>query len=112
MRLLVVLLASMFAFAAHAATIAGTVREAGTRRPIPGATVVVRGTDLEAETDDAGAFAITFGDDEDRDAPRNDVNVILEVSTSGFDPALQRITIHANGSASTDIYLRASDDEN
>ena len=59
MRPFLFVLAVLASVPAFAGSIEGTVREKGTRRPIPGAMVAVVKSDLSTFTDDQGAFVET-----------------------------------------------------
>ena len=97
--LLVVSLA--LAAPARAGSIEGTVREAGTRRPIPGAAVLVVGSDLETLTDEQGAFVLVFEEAK--------VSVVtLDVDTAGYERLLQPVTLRRDrATTSVDLYLVA-----
>jgi hypothetical protein len=72
---------------AGARSLEGSVREAGTRRPVPGATVVVSSgpTSVEVQTDDQGTFVLPLADDA-RGA------VVVAVDTSGYAPLAESVT--------------------
>jgi outer membrane receptor protein involved in Fe transport len=61
LSIVMVLMAGMFSIAALAQTntITGTVRDPKTNTPIPGATVLLKGTGQGTTTDDKGAFQLT-----------------------------------------------------
>lgn len=94
-----VTLSALFAAPALAGSIEGTVREAGTRRPIPGATVLVAGSDVETVTDDQGAFVLVFEEAK--------VSVVtLDVDTAGFERLLLQVTLRRDRpTTSVDLYL-------
>lgn len=84
---------------ALAGSIEGVVREAGTRRPVPGATVVVSNGDLETVTDEQGAFVLEFAD---TGVPV----VVLDVDTPGFERLVQQVTLRKDRpTTSVDLYL-------
>ena len=112
------------ALPAAARTLEGTVREAGTRRPIPGAFVSLVGAEDRAglsgmnnaagtgalptsaldqgvETDDQGAFVLVLPDRRDG---RFGGRVSLEVQTSGYQHLVQGVTLRADR-PSTDVEL-------
>lgn len=95
--LLVATLAS--AAPARAGSIEGTVREAGTRRPVPAATVRVVGSDVETLTDDQGVFVLVFEE-------ASVAAVTLDVDTAGFERLLLPVTLRRDRSTtSVDLYL-------
>ncbi len=92
-------LASALAAPARAGSIEGTVREAGTRRPIPAVTVLAQNGALEAVTDDQGAFVLEFAD-------TGVATVVLEVDTPGFARLVQPVTLRRDrATTSVDLYL-------
>ncbi len=88
---------------AGARSLEGSVREAGTRRPVPGATVVVSSgpTSVEVQTDDQGTFVLPLADDA-RGA------VVVAVDTSGYAPLAESVTLRNDRTTTTiEIYVRA-----
>ena len=65
---------------ALAVSVEGTVREAGTRRPVPGAMVQLVDVDDPVVTDDTGAFVLSLPDTRQRGTA-----VVVEVD-DGPDP--------------------------
>lgn len=103
MRFLAVLVVACGALPALATSVEGTVREAGTRRPVPGALVMVAGTELSAMSDEQGAFVVDLGD---VDARQKVTSITLEVDTSGYDPLRQIVKLRADRpTTSVDLYL-------
>jgi hypothetical protein len=92
---------ALAAGSARAASIEGTVREAGTRRPIPGAFVGVVGSDLSAVTDEQGAFVLEF-------EQRRIASLVLEVETSGYEALRETVRLRTDReTTSVDLFLRA-----
>jgi hypothetical protein len=100
-----VVVAAVFALAAAApawaaSSIEGTVREAGTRRPIPGALVSVAGTDVATYTDDLGAFVLAFEDNS------RVSSATIDVDTPGYEHLLQIVKLRTDrATTSIDLYL-------
>lgn len=91
---------SGMSFDAHAASIEGTVREAGTRRPIPGALVTVTGTNIETYSDDQGAFVLAFEDN------TRVASATIDVDTPGYQRLLQIVKLRTDRpTTSIDLYL-------
>lgn len=91
-----------FALPASAASVEGTVREAGTRRPVPGALVTVLGGDLSAVSDEQGAFVLDLGEQVQLSS------VSVEVDTSGYALLQQVVKLRADrDTTSVDLYLIA-----
>lgn len=84
---------------ARAGSIEGTVREAGTRRPIPAVIVLAQNGALEAITDDQGAFVLEFAD--------TGVGAVsLEIDTPGFERLVQQVGLRRDRpTTSVDLYL-------
>lgn len=79
--------------AALAASVEGVVREAGTRRPIPGAAVyrVIDSTTNDAVdvvTDDTGAFILLLPDGMNKAG-----GVVVEIDTDGYERFVQRVVL-------------------
>jgi hypothetical protein len=104
MRLAVVALVACCAAApAFARSLEGTVREAGTRRPVPGAVVTVSAgaQSVELVTDDVGAFVLPLADD-------TRGSVVVEVDTSGYEHLADSVTLRTDRATTTvDLYVRA-----
>jgi uncharacterized protein YfaS (alpha-2-macroglobulin family) len=83
---------------AAADEVRGTVVDARTRQPVPGAVVRVKGTRLAAATDAAGRFRLAR-------VPRG--VQVLEVTRIGFNPAAQPVTVGAEPLAEVRIELSA-----
>src|SRR4051812_22206474 len=88
---IIVLVTMIGAASAFAGSIEGTVREAGTRRPIPGVEVDVLHSDVNATTDDQGAFVLEFEETKVASAT-------IVVDTPGYKRALQHVTLKRDGS--------------
>jgi hypothetical protein len=100
MPFFVALLVCGLAQAAHAVSVEGVVREAGTRRPIPGALVVLVGVDgSEHLTDDTGAFVVEVPDEASQTGA-----VIVEVDTDGYERLVERVTLR-RGRSTTNVEL-------
>lgn len=83
-----------------ASSIEGTVREAGTRRPIPGALVSVAGSDVSTITDDLGAFVLAFEDN------TRVASATIDVDTPGYQRLFQIVKLRTDRSTtSVDLYL-------
>ncbi len=87
---------------ALAGSIEGTVREAGTRRPVPAVEVDVLGSDVTAVSDDQGAFILEFENTRAREAT-------LVVDTPGFERAVLSVKLEREGTTSVDVYLVAKE---
>src|SRR5262245_53475366 len=94
----VVAIAAVAASPAAAASIEGTVREAGTRRPVPAVVVEVLGSDVVATSDDQGAFVLEFQDTRVTAAT-------LAVDTGGYEKAVVHVSLSRDATTSVDIYL-------
>ena len=131
----VVVVVALCALPAAARTLEGTVREAGTRRPIPGAFVSLVGgespgglqdmikaagggslpasmtDDGRVETADQGAFVLQLPDRRDgpsgaRSAQRSGGRVVIEVDTSGYQRLVEAVTLRGDRSTTNvDLYL-------
>ena len=100
MRAVLVVAVLVFGAPALAASIEGTVREAGTRRPVPGAAVSVTGSDITTYTDDTGAFVLAF-----EDASRVS-SATVDVDTPGYERLLQLVRLRTDrATTSVDLYL-------
>ena len=102
MRALVALLAFFAADAAHALSVEGTVREAGTRRPIPGALVTLVGDGgQESLTDDTGTFVLALPEGTERAGA-----VVVEVDTDGYERLVERVVLRrGRETTNVDLYL-------
>ncbi|HEY4221403.1 MAG TPA: TonB-dependent receptor, partial [Myxococcota bacterium] len=100
----VIVAVAIFAAPARAAIIEGTIREAGTRRPVPAVLVAVSGSDVTATSDDQGAYVLDFEDSRVTSAN-------LEIDTPGFVPAVVHVALVRGGSTSVDVYLKAKPGE-
>src|SRR5262245_5758794 len=78
--------------AVEGAVVRGTVRDAATGKPVPGASVYRQETDEVAVTDDAGQFVFPPG------GPRTSHLAVV-------DPSYQRADVHTDGKTSVDIVL-------
>ena len=97
-----VLVAALLAFVSptRAASIEGTVREAGTRRPIPGAMVTIAGSDITTLSDDTGAFVLVFAD------TSLVANATIDVDTAGYQRLFQLVPLRTDRpTTSIDLYL-------
>jgi hypothetical protein len=96
----IVIAMACHALPAMGASIEGTVREAGTRRPIPGASVAVVGSDIATVTDDTGAFVLAF-EEQGRTAAAT-----LDVDTAGYERLLVLVMLRTDrATTSRDLYL-------
>jgi hypothetical protein len=105
MRFAVVALVLCCAAPAAARSLEGTVREAGTRRPVPGAVVTVSagGASADVMSDDVGAFVLPLADGVKG-------AVVVEVDTSGYAPFVESIALRTDRSTtSVDLYLLPKD---
>ena len=113
MRVFVVVIAMSLALPAAARTLQGTVREAGTRRPIPGAQVSLLQDDANADddgifTDDLGAFVISLPDRRDG-APGSarGGRFVVEVDTSGYEHLVESVTLRSDrDTTNVELYLK------
>lgn len=80
-------------------TITGTVRDAGTQRPLQGAQVFLPGTQFGTITNSAGRFLLL-------NIPPGEVTVRVELI--GYTAAEQTVTVTATGTASVDFELESS----
>jgi len=96
------LLSSMLSTVALAQSVEGTVREAGTRRPIPGALVSLVGVDVEpAFSDDAGAFVLPLPE-----GTKKTGAIVVEVDTDGYERLVERVRLRKDRqTTSVDLYL-------
>ena len=106
MRLLLCVLVTglaLLAPSAHAKSIEGTVREAGTRRPVPAATVGLVSGDNIAITDDQGAFVLELPEG-------TGAVVVIEVDTPGFAHHVESVVLRkSRPTTSVDLYLKSTD---
>ena len=97
-----VVIAAIASSASLAASVEGIVREAGTRRPVPGAAVyrVVDNSaaDLDAVvTDDTGAFVLLLPDGMNAKAG----GVVVEVDTDGYERFVERVVLRKDRDTTT-----------
>lgn len=107
MRSVVVLLllALGAADAARALSVEGTVREAGTRRPIPGALVSLADGGDSSVSDDAGAFVLALPD-----AAMRTGAVLIEIDTDGYRRLVERVVLRrGRETTAVDLYLVPSE---
>ncbi len=109
----VVLVAALSAAALPAAarTLQGTVREAGTRRPIPGARVSLVGGERPAregqldpgstDTDETGAFVLALPDRRDGGFGGR---IVVEVETAGYQLLVESVALRTDA-GNTDVAL-------
>jgi hypothetical protein len=91
--------------AASAAAVQGTVREGGTRRPVPGAWIQVVGDDDGSFTDDTGVFVIDISDAQVKAGA-----VVVEVDTDGYAPLIERVVLRrGRDTTSVDLYVTPTD---
>ncbi len=91
----------MVAASAQAASVQATVREGGTRRPVPGAWVQLVGADDGGLSDDAGVIVIELSD-----AQKKAGAVVVEVDTDGYDRLVERVVLRAGrDTTSVDLYV-------
>jgi hypothetical protein len=118
-RSLVVVVVALLSLPALSRTLEGTVREAGTRRPTPGALVsLVQAGDLagpddeaddEAEedgvySDDTGAFVLVLPDRRDGGFGGR---FVVEVDTSGYERLVESVSLRRDRSTTTvELYLK------
>ena len=89
---------------ALAVSVEGTVREAGTRRPVPGAMVQLVDVDDPVFTDDTGAFVLSLPDTRQRGSA-----VVVEVDTDGYQRLVERVVLRKDrDTTSVDLYLVAT----
>jgi hypothetical protein len=103
MRLLVLVLVVFAAAPVAARSLEGAVREAGTRRPVPGALVAVSAgaESVDVTTDDQGSFVLPLADE-----ARG--TVVVAVDTSGYAPFVQTVTLRTDRPTTTvELYVRA-----
>ncbi|HEY1099887.1 MAG TPA: TonB-dependent receptor [Myxococcota bacterium] len=102
------LLLSTLALPAAATSIEGTVREAGTRRPVPGAAVFRvgdGGTADEVVSDDTGAFVLALPDGMNVKGA-GEIGVVVEVDTDGYDRLVERVVLRRDRDTTVvDLYL-------
>ena len=94
--LLVLLCCSLHVRAQDVITITGTVTDSVDNSPIPGATIIVQGTKIGAQTNSDGQYSIT--------APSNSVLIFAYVGYT-------QKAINANGRTSISVALSASDNK-
>jgi len=103
MRIALLALVVLGALPASARSLEGSVREAGTRRPVPGALVTVSAgaESVDVVTDDQGTFVLPLADDA-RGA------VAVAVDTSGYAPLAESVTLRRDRPTTTvELYVRA-----
>jgi hypothetical protein len=100
---LVVLAALLFAGAANARAVEGTVRERGTRAVIPGAVLYLSGGADEAISDETGAYRLVL----ERRARR----VTLRVEAPGYREYAELVRLENSETTKFDVYLVPADDE-
>jgi hypothetical protein len=99
-----VVCAAFAALPALAISVEGTVREAGTRRPVPGAQVFIVDSDDVVETDDTGAFVLQLPETIDKTG-----GVVIEVDTDGYERFVERVTLRKDRPTTVaDFYLVAT----
>lgn len=86
-----------FAGAAGARTVEGTVREAGTRKPIPAAFVSAPQADVETVTDDQGGFLLEIGEGTGA--------LTLVVETGGYLRRTEVVRLEKGVTARVDVFL-------
>ena len=98
---------------AHAQTLRvdGVVREAGTRRPIPGALIYTEHPlavlNLETYSDEDGAFVLAFDD-----LPKKLAQpIVLVVRTDGYEPQRRSLTRDVLGEDTLDIFLKPTGEQ-
>lgn len=100
-----VTLSLLVASAASAGSIEGTVREKGTRTPIPAALLYVHELEGEALSDEEGRFFISLPD---KGLPGA---LTLEVESPGYDPVALSLPAPADDKTlKLDVYLAPNDD--
>lgn len=93
------------ASAASARSIEGTVREKGTRAPVPAALLFVMETEGEALSDEDGRFVINLPE---RGTP---AGLTLQVESPGYDPVALSLPTPPDGKTlKLDVYLTPNDD--
>lgn len=85
-----------------ATSITGLIYDKATKRPLPGATVVVKGTTTGVVTDENGRYMIDNLDNG---------TYILEVSSLGYQKSLHTVTIKNNESSELMVYLEENVEE-
>lgn len=107
----VVVLVLLFSLPAWSRTLEGTVREAGTRRPIPAAQVSLLQQEGDDDgggifTDDQGVFLITLPDRRDGGLGGR---FIVEIDTPGFERLVEAVNLRSDrGTTTVDFYLKPS----
>jgi hypothetical protein len=103
---LLLLALGLVASPVFARTLEGVVREAGTRRPVPGALVSV--VDAEGQTvdegvitDDTGSFVLTLPDRRDG---KTGGRFVVDVDTSGYERLVESVQLRADR-ATTNVTL-------
>lgn len=79
-------------------TVAGTVTEAGTAAPIPGATVLVDGTNFGTASDDEGRYTLRLPAGRYR----------LRFSSIGYAPRLDSVVVRRDRTSTLDVRLRTA----
>ncbi len=103
---LLFLLFATLSGAASARTIEGSVRERGTRAPIPAALVYAVEHDTEAYTDEQGAFVLSLPDG------RGSVEVTVRLQSPGYVTSAELVRLPAGtNTAKVDLYLAPADEE-
>lgn len=92
----------LVAVPAFSYTLEGTVREAGTRRAIPGASVFIPALDIETSTDVLGNYSLQI-DDSDADRP----GLTVDARDFGYVAASELLT---KGTKTLDIYLEPNEE--
>jgi outer membrane receptor protein involved in Fe transport len=91
--------------AAYGRTIEGSVRERGTRAPIPAALVYVVEHDVEAFTDEQGAFVVSLPDG------RGPAELTVRLDSPGYVRSAELVRLPAGAStAKADLYLVPTDE--
>lgn len=114
MRVVVVIALALLSLPAWSRSLEGTVREAGTRRPVPGAQVSLlqdgEGSDDAAEgvfTDDTGAFMLTLPDRRDGGFGGR---FVVEVDTPGYEHLVESISLRSDrDTTNVDLYLKPTE---
>jgi hypothetical protein len=100
------LLSCALASPAGAHLLEGSVREAGTRRPIPAALVLVTGVDAEGITDEEGRFQLDLGS---RPAKGG---VQIRVQSPGYQELVRHVALAPAAAGTTvDLYMKPGGEE-
>lgn len=84
---------------AQAASLEGSVRESGTRRPIPGAQVSFLDSEDFVFTDDTGSFVLQLPE-------RHAGAVVIDIDTDGYERLVERVVLRRDRDTTTvDLYL-------